>query len=123
MDEVDLHVHIPAGGVSKDGPSAGSSLLLAILSLLTGRLVRTDTAVTGEMTLSGDILPVGAVKQKVLAAHRATIARVILPSANELDAVELPDDVKKTMEIVFVKTADELLKEALEDNMDLLSKL
>ena len=99
----DIHIHLPSGAVSKDGPSAGVTVATALLSLLMGRAVRRDVAMTGEVTLRGRVLPVGGVKEKVLAAHRAGIGTVILPSRNEKDLAELSAGVRRQMEFVFVE--------------------
>ena len=94
-----VHIHVPAGAVPKDGPSAGVTMATALTSLYTRLPVRSDTAMTGEITLTGLVLPVGGIKEKVLAAHRAGIRRVILPAANEKDLRELPDSVRREMDI------------------------
>ena len=94
MNKTDLHLHFPAGAVGKDGPSAGVAIIVALVSLFSGRCVRSDTAFTGEVTLRGLVLPVGGVKDKVLAGHRAGITRVVLPSRNEKDLKEISDSVK-----------------------------
>lgn len=99
-----LHVHIPAGAVPKDGPSAGVTIAVALASLWTGRSVRNDTAMTGEMSLTGLVLPVGGIKEKVLAAHRLGLQRVVLPAGNRRDIDELPEDVRGQMEFVFAET-------------------
>jgi ATP-dependent Lon protease len=109
----DLHVHVPHGGVPKDGPSAGATIATSILSLLTGRPVRPDVAMTGEITLKGKVLPVGGVKEKILAARRAGIKTVILPRKNENDLGEVPDIVKKGIKFVFVDNLDEIFVNAL----------
>jgi ATP-dependent Lon protease len=111
--QVDIHVHVPAGAVPKDGPSAGVTMLAAITSLLTGRLVRNDLAMTGEITLRGAVLPIGGVKEKVLAAHRAGIKTVILPQKNEDDIAEIPESVRKELTIHLVSTMHEILDLAL----------
>lgn len=90
----DTHIHMPAGSISKDGPSAGITILVALLSLYSGKSVRAKTAMTGEITLRGALLPVGGIKAKVLAAHRAGIERVILPKRNEMDVNEITEDIK-----------------------------
>jgi ATP-dependent Lon protease len=114
LEKSDLHLHVPAGAVPKDGPSAGNAILSAMVSLLTGRRVRGDVAMTGEITLRGNVLPVGGIKEKLLAAHRAGIKRVIIPERNAKDLIELPDEVKQTMEVVLVKKVAETMAAALE---------
>ncbi len=109
-----LHVHFPAGAVPKDGPSAGVTMTTALTSLLTGRQVRSDVAMTGEVTLQGRVLPIGGVKQKVLAAHRAGITTVLLPKDNERDLEDVPDEVVETLDIHLVGDVDRLLELALE---------
>ncbi|MCS6976466.1 MAG: endopeptidase La [Gemmatales bacterium] len=110
-----IHIHVPKGAVPKDGPSAGVAIVTALASVLTGRPARADTAMTGEITLTGLVLPVGGIKEKVLAAHRAGIRRVVLPKANQGDLVKLPDQVRKDIEIVLVENISEALKETLTD--------
>ena len=114
LEKTDLHLHFPAGSIPKDGPSAGVTILTALTSLLTGIRVRSDTAMTGEATLRGLVLPVGGIKEKVLAAHRAGIKRVILPERCRKDLVDVPDQAKKELEFIFVTQMDEVLKAALE---------
>jgi ATP-dependent Lon protease len=114
MRENGVHVHVPAGAIPKDGPSAGVTMTSALASLYTGRKVRSDTAMTGEITLSGLVFPIGGVKEKVLAAHRAGIKRIILPKKNEADIEEIPEDVRKELEIIPVTKIDEVIKAALE---------
>jgi ATP-dependent Lon protease len=109
-----VHVHVPAGAIPKDGPSAGVAITSALTSLMTGRRVRPDTAMTGEITLSGLVFPVGGIKEKVLAAHRAGLRRVTLPARNEPDTEDIPEDVRKELEIVFVSRISEALDETLE---------
>ncbi|MCA1578038.1 MAG: endopeptidase La [Acidobacteria bacterium] len=109
-----VHLHVPAGAIPKDGPSAGVTIMSALASLYTGRRVRPDTAMTGEITLSGLVFPIGGVKEKVLAAHRAGVRRVLLPTRNEADIDDIPDDVKKDLQIVFVSTISEVIDAALE---------
>src|SRR5687768_759321 len=109
-----VHVHVPAGAIPKDGPSAGVTMASALASLYTGRKVRSDTAMTGEITLSGLVFPIGGVKEKVLAAHRAGIRRILLPARNEADVDDIPEDVKNELQIVFVSNIAEALDAALE---------
>ena len=114
LDKQDLHIHVPAGATPKDGPSAGVTIFTALTSLLTGRRVRPDTAMTGEATLRGRVLPVGGIKVKVMAAHRAGISRVILPSRNAADAEEIPAEVRNAMEIIFAEDMSQAIEAALE---------
>ena len=115
LENVDLHVHVPAGAVPKDGPSAGITMYTALVSLLTGTPVRPDVAMTGEITLRGNVLAIGGVKEKLLAAHRAGIKRVIIPDRNLKDLIDVPAEVKSEMEILGVKRMDEVLALALKD--------
>ena len=109
-----VHVHVPAGAIPKDGPSAGVTMASALASLYTGRRVRNDTAMTGEITLSGQVFPVGGIKEKVLAAHRAGIRRIVLPAQNEPDAEEIPEDVRAELEIIPARFVSEVLDATLE---------
>jgi ATP-dependent Lon protease len=109
-----VHLHVPAGAIPKDGPSAGVTITSALASLYTGRRVRPDTSMTGEITLSGLVFPVGGIKEKVLSAYRAGIRRIILPSRNEGDAEQIPEDVRKNLELVFVSRISEVIDAALE---------
>jgi ATP-dependent Lon protease len=110
----DVHVHVPAGAVPKDGPSAGVTMVTALVSLVTERRVRSDTAMTGEVTLTGQVLPIGGLKEKALAAQRAGLARVIAPKLNEADLDELPEHLTRDIEFIFVDDVDQVLDEALE---------
>ena len=112
-----VHLHVPAGAIPKDGPSAGVTMASALASLFTGRKVRSDTSMTGEITLSGLVLPVGGVKEKVLAAHRAGIRRIILPAQNEVDTEEIPDDVRSELEIIPATRVADVLNAALESTV------
>jgi ATP-dependent Lon protease len=114
FDKNGVHVHVPAGATPKDGPSAGVAIISALASLCSGRPVRTDTAMTGEITLSGLVFPVGGIKGKVLAARRAGIKRVVLPKRNEPDLKDVPEEARRDLQVVFVERVDELLKETLE---------
>jgi ATP-dependent Lon protease len=111
----DIHIHVPAGAVPKDGPSAGVTIATALTSLLTGRPVRADVGMTGEITLRGQVLPVGGIKEKALAAHRAGLRTVIIPKRNEKDLEDLPADVRDDMKFVLVERVDEVLETALRD--------
>ncbi len=115
-DKSDIHVHVPAGAIPKDGPSAGVTIAASLVSLLTGRPVRSDVAMTGEITLRGKVLPVGGIKEKVLAARRAGIRTVILPRRNENDLDDIPAELRAEMETIFVDTVDEVLAHALRDD-------
>ncbi len=108
-----MHIHVPAGAIPKDGPSAGVTMATAIVSALTGRKVRKDVAMTGEITLRGHVLPIGGVKEKLLAAHRAGIKTFLMPKKNKKDLVDLPQEVLDTVEIKLVESIDEVLKAAL----------
>jgi ATP-dependent Lon protease len=113
-EKFDLHIHVPEGATPKDGPSAGISMCTAVVSVVTGIPVRADVAMTGEITLRGQVLPIGGLKEKLLAAHRGGIKHVIIPAENEKDLKEIPDKVKENIEIHAVKWMDEVLELALE---------
>lgn len=113
LDKRDIHVHVPEGATPKDGPSAGVAMVTSIVSVLTGIPVRRDVAMTGEITLRGRVLPIGGLKEKLLAALRGGITSVIIPKDNEKDLAEIPDNVKRGMKIHFINTVDEVLKYAL----------
>jgi len=112
-DKLDLHIHIPKGAIPKDGPSAGISMALAIISALSQRPIRSDVALTGEITLRGRVLPIGGLKEKVLAAHRIGIHTIVLPEDNQPDVADIPADIRKRVTFKFVKTMDEVIAEAL----------
>ena len=112
----DIHVHVPEGATPKDGPRAGNAMCTALVSSLTGNPVRADVAMTGEITLRGEVLPIGGLKEKLLAAHRGGIKRVLIPKENERDLEEIPDNVKQDLEIYPVRWIDEVLALALQDN-------
>jgi ATP-dependent Lon protease len=114
FDEREFHVHIPAGAIPKDGPSAGVTMTTALASLLTGRPVRHTVGMTGEVTLQGRVLPIGGLKQKVLAAHAAGLTDVILPERNRADLDDVPEDVREQMTFHPVMTVGEVLDIALE---------
>ena len=111
----DVHIHVPAGAVPKDGPSAGVAMSIALASLALGRPVSEDVAMTGEITLTGQVLPVGGVRDKVLAAQRAGVTTVVLPKENEGDLDDLPRDVRKTMNFVLADSIDEVIAAAFPD--------
>jgi len=115
LEKTDVHVHFPAGAIPKDGPSAGVTIITALISLLTGRRTRPDTAMTGEVTLRGLVLPVGGIKEKVLAAHRAGVKNVIMPARNEKDLADIPPNVRKEINFIFAKTVDDVLENALQE--------
>lgn len=117
LEDIDIHIHVPAGATPKDGPSAGVTIFTALVSLLTGRPLIANTAMTGECTLRGRVLPVGGIKSKVLAAHRAGIKRVILPKKCEADMDEVPASVKAELEVHFVTDMREVLQHALGDSL------
>jgi ATP-dependent Lon protease len=114
MFERDIHVHVPAGAIPKDGPSAGVTMASAIVSAMSGRSVRPDVAMTGEITLRGKVLPIGGLKEKLLAALRAGIKEAIIPKENEKDLADVPENIRGQMKVHFVENMDQVLKIALE---------
>ncbi len=118
----DIHIHVPAGAVPKDGPSAGVTIATALVSLLTGRNVRSNVAMTGEITLRGQVLPVGGIKQKVLAAARVGIKTVILPARNEVDLDDIPEEIRKDLHFVFAERVDDVFSAALQDGAEIESE-
>jgi ATP-dependent Lon protease len=122
LEEKAIHVHVPAGAVPKDGPSAGVTMVTALVSLFSGRPVRSSVGMTGEVTLQGKVLPIGGVKQKLLAAHRAGITEVILPYRNEADLDDLPESVRKAMTIHLAKDVREVLDWALEPKTETMTR-
>jgi ATP-dependent Lon protease len=110
----DVHVHVPAGAIPKDGPSAGVAMATSLTSLITGRLARADTAMTGEITLVGEVLPIGGLKEKALAAQMAGIDRVVAPKLNEPDIDDIPAHLRKKIDFLFVDNLDKALAETLE---------
>jgi ATP-dependent Lon protease len=113
----DVHIHVPAGAVPKDGPSAGVTMATALVSLATGRTVSEDVGMTGEITLTGQVLQIGGVRDKVLAAQRAGLKKVILPQENEADLGELPEEARNEIEFVLADTADQVLESALDGGL------
>jgi ATP-dependent Lon protease len=111
----DVHVHVPAGAIPKDGPSAGVTMATALMSLVSGRPVRDDVAMTGELTLTGQVLPIGGLKEKALAAQRAGIRRVLAPRRNEADLEDIPEPLRKDMDFVWVEEIGEVFAAALSD--------
>ena len=114
LEGMDIHIHVPSGAIPKDGPSAGVTLLSALTSLLTNQPVKKDLAMTGEITLRGSVLPVGGVKEKVLAAHRAGVKTIILPKWNKKDLEDIPPKVKREITFHFVSEMLEVLKLAID---------
>ncbi|MDR3575120.1 MAG: endopeptidase La [Anaerolineaceae bacterium] len=115
FNKSDLHLHIPSGAQPKDGPSAGVTIATALVSLLTGKVVKSNVGMTGEITLRGQVLPVGGIKEKVLGAHRFGLDTIILPKRNEIDLEDLPDEVRKSMTFYFAETVDDVFKNAFEE--------
>jgi ATP-dependent Lon protease len=115
FEKSDIHVHVPAGATPKDGPSAGVAMFTALVSLLTNRTVRSDTAMTGEISLRGLVLPVGGIKEKVVAAAAAGLTRVMLPARNRRDFEEIPQDARNRLEFIWLERVDEAIAAALED--------
>jgi ATP-dependent Lon protease len=114
FNKSDIHLHIPSGAQPKDGPSAGVTMATSLVSLISGRKVKPHVGMTGEITLRGQVLPIGGVKEKVLAAHRNGLRTVILPKRNKQDLDDVPEEIKKSMKFIFVETVDEVLDAALE---------
>jgi ATP-dependent Lon protease len=118
FEKSDIHVHVPAGAIPKDGPSAGVAMFMALVSLMTDRTVRSDTAMTGEVSLRGLVLPVGGIKEKVVAAARAGITRVMLPARNRKDFEEIPEEVRSTVDFIWLEMVDEAMSAALQPRAD-----
>jgi len=114
FEKSDIHLHVPAGAIPKDGPSAGVAMFIALTSLLTGRTVRNDVAMTGEISLRGLVLPIGGVKNKVLAAVRAGITTVMLPERNKKDYEDVPEAAREEVKFVWMSTVDDAIEAALE---------
>jgi ATP-dependent Lon protease len=113
FEKGDIHVHVPAGAVPKDGPSAGVAMFVALASLATNRSVRNDRAMTGEISLRGLVLPVGGIKEKVLAALRAGINTVLLPARNKKELEEIPEEARKQLQFIWLETVDDAMREAI----------
>jgi ATP-dependent Lon protease len=114
FDKYDLHMHIPAGAQPKDGPSAGVAMATSMVSLISGRKVKPQVGMTGEITLRGQVLAIGGVKEKVLAAHRNGLTTVILPKRNEQDLDDVPDEIRESMKFIFAESVEDVLDAALE---------
>ena len=109
-----MHIHVPAGAIPKDGPSAGVAMFTSLVSLLTGKTVASDVAMTGEVSLRGLVLPVGGIKEKVLAAHRAGLSRIVLPKKNQRDLDDVPEEVRNELQFFFAEDMSEVLQAALD---------
>jgi len=114
FENADIHIHVPAGATPKDGPSAGVAMFMALVSLMSERTVRNDTAMTGEISLRGLVLPVGGIKEKVVAAHRAGIKRVMLPARNRKDFEDIPEEARRELEFVWLERVDDAVAAGLE---------
>jgi ATP-dependent Lon protease len=114
FEKSDIHIHVPAGAIPKDGPSAGVAMFMALVSLMTDRTVRSDTAMTGEISLRGLVLPVGGIKEKVVGAHRAGIRRIMLPARNRKDYDDIPEIARKEVEFVWLERVEEAVAAALD---------
>jgi ATP-dependent Lon protease len=114
FEKSDIHVHVPAGAIPKDGPSAGVAMFMALVSLMSDRTVRHDTAMTGEISLRGLVLPVGGIKEKVVAAHRAGIKRVMLPARNRKDFEDIPEEARRELEFIWLERVDDAVAAGLE---------
>jgi ATP-dependent Lon protease len=114
FEKTDIHLHVPAGATPKDGPSAGVTMATSLVSLVSGRKIKRNLGMTGEITLRGQVLPVGGIKEKVLAAHRNGMKTVILPKRNEFDLDDVSEEIKNKIQFIFVETVDDVLEAALE---------
>jgi ATP-dependent Lon protease len=114
FERTDIHVHVPAGATPKDGPSAGVAMFMALISLMTDRTVRSDTAMTGEISLRGLVLPVGGIKEKIVAAHRAGLRRIMLPARNRKDFEDIPEEVRQQLTFTWLERVDDAVSSALE---------
>ena len=119
FENTDIHIHVPEGATPKDGPSAGTAIATALISAMTQRPVKKRIAMTGEITVRGRVLPIGGLKEKLLAAHRHGIREVVLPADNEKDLPDIPDNIRKEMKLHFVSSMDEVLKLALEKEIEM----
>ena len=117
FEKTDFHIHVPEGATPKDGPSAGIGMVTSIVSSITNNPIKREVAMTGEVTITGQVLPIGGLKEKLLAAHRAGIKHVIIPKDNEKDLTDIPNKVKNDIKITSVDTVDEVLKLALKNEL------
>jgi ATP-dependent Lon protease len=122
FEKTDIHVHVPAGATPKDGPSAGVAMFMALVSLMTDRTVRSDTAMTGEISLRGLVLPVGGIKEKIVAAHRAGLRRIMLPARNRKDFEDIPEEVRQQLTFTWLQRVDDAVAAALEPARDLVAE-
>jgi ATP-dependent Lon protease len=122
FEKTDIHVHVPAGATPKDGPSAGVAMFMALVSLMTDRTVRSDTAMTGEISLRGLVLPVGGIKEKIVAAHRAGLRRIMLPARNRKDFEDIPEEVRQQLTFTWLERVDDAVSAALEPARDLVAE-
>jgi ATP-dependent Lon protease len=114
FEKTDIHIHVPAGATPKDGPSAGVAMFMALISLMTDRTIRSDTAMTGEISLRGLVLPVGGIKEKIIAAHRAGLRHIMLPARNRKDYEDIPEEVRRQLTFTWLERVDEAVASALE---------
>jgi ATP-dependent Lon protease len=122
FEKQDIHIHVPAGATPKDGPSAGVAMFMALTSLMTNRTIRNDTAMTGEISLRGLVLPVGGIKEKVVAAAGAGLKRVMLPARNRRDYEDIPEEARKQLEFIWLERVDEAIAAALDDPNQTVSR-
>ena len=121
--KIDIHIHIPEGATPKDGPSAGIALVTAIVSALIKKPIDNEVAMTGEITLRGRVLPIGGLKEKILAAHRARVKKVIIPKENEKDLKDIPKNTLKDIEVVLVDNIDEVIKQAIVSDLPVFNDI
>jgi ATP-dependent Lon protease len=122
FDKSDIHLHIPAGAQPKDGPSAGVTMATSLVSLISGRAVKKGVSMTGEITLRGQVMPVGGIKEKMLAAHRAGLKTIILPKRNAMDIEDVPEEIRKALTFIYAETVNDVLKAALEKPLKPIKK-
>ena len=122
FEKTDIHIHVPAGATPKDGPSAGVAMFMALVSLMTDRTMRSDTAMTGEISLRGLVLPVGGIKEKIIAAHRAGLRHIMLPARNRKDYEDIPEEVRQQLTFTWLERVDEAVSVALEPAQELVAE-